>query len=165
MTRVGIIRDPEAPAGVGQFGAIQSVASTVDATLRPINSQNDDDIERAITDLAGEPGSGLIVTQNSSVLFRRKLIIALAAKYRLPAIYATRVFVTDGGLFSYGANLLDNCRGAADYVARILQGTKADDLPVNQPTQFQLTINLKTAHAMGLTIPPTLLARADEVIE
>jgi putative tryptophan/tyrosine transport system substrate-binding protein len=164
-TRVGIIRDPDAPAGVGQFGAIQSLAPTAEVALRPINSHHADDIERAITELASEPGSGLIVTQNSSVLFHRKLIIALAAKYRLPAVYATRVFVTDGGLFSYGADLLDNYRGAAGYVDRILKGVRVAELPVQQPTRFYLTINLKTAKALGLIVPNTLLVSADELIE
>jgi putative ABC transport system substrate-binding protein len=164
-TRVGIIRDPEAPAGVGQFGAIQSMAQIAKVELRPINSLNSDDIERAITELAGEPNSGLIVTQNSSVLFHRKLLIALAAKYQLPAVYATRVFVTDGGLLSYGADLLDNYRGAADYVDRILRGARPAELPVQQPSRFYLTINRKTAKAIGLTIPPMVLAQADEVIE
>jgi putative ABC transport system substrate-binding protein len=163
-TRVGIIRDPEAPAGVGQFGSIQSLAPAK-MELRPINSHNADEIERHITELAGEPGSGLIVTQNSSVLNHRKLIIALAAKYRLPAVYATRVFVTDGGLLSYGADLLENYRGAAGYVDRILKGARPAELPVQQPTRFYLTVNLKTAKAIDLTVPDNLLARADEVIE
>jgi putative tryptophan/tyrosine transport system substrate-binding protein len=164
-TRVAIVRDPEAPAGIGQFGSIQAAAPSMKMVLRSINSRNSDDIERGMTAIASETDSGLIVTQNASVLFRRKLIIALAAKHRLPAIYATRVFVADGGLLSYGANLLDNYLRAGGYVDRILKGTRAGELPVQEPTAFELVINLKTANATGLKVPASLLAVANEVIE
>ena len=164
-TRVAIIRDPEVPAGIGQFGAIQAVAPSMKMVLRAINSRDPDEIERGMTKIASETDSGLIVTQNASVLFHRKLIIALAAKYRLPAIYATRAFVADGGLLSYGPNLLDNYQRAAGYVDRILKGTRAGELPIQEPTAFELIINLKTAKAIGLNVPASLLAVVDEVIE
>jgi putative tryptophan/tyrosine transport system substrate-binding protein len=164
-TRVGIVRDPEAPAGIGQFGTIQAVAPSMKMVLSAIDSRDPDDIERGMTEIAGETNSGLIVTQNASVLFHRKQIIALAAKYRLPAVYATRTFVAGGGLLSYGANLLDNYQRAAGYVDLILKGTRAGELPIQEPTAFELIINLKTANAIGLKLPSALLNRADEVIE
>jgi putative tryptophan/tyrosine transport system substrate-binding protein len=165
MKRVAIVRDPEVPAGIGQFGAIQAVAPSMKMVLRAIDSRDPDDIERGMTEIGGETDSGLIVTQNASALLRRKLIISLAAKYRLPAVYATRSFVDDGGLFSYGPNLLDNYQRAAGYVDRILKGARAGELPVQEPKLFELIINLKTAKAIGVTFPETLLATADEVIE
>jgi putative ABC transport system substrate-binding protein len=163
--RVSIVRDPEAPAGIGQFGTIQAVAPSMKMVLRAIDSRDPDDIERGMTEIAGETHSGLIVTQNASVLFHRKLIIALAEKYRLPAVYAARTFIDDGGLLSYGANLSDNYQRAAGYVDRILKGTRAGELPIQEPTTFELIINLKTANAIGLKVPASLLALADEVIE
>jgi len=165
LTRVAVIRDPDVPAGIGQFGAIQAVALSMGLALRPIDSRDSGDIERAMTAFASETGGGLIVTQNSSVLFRRKLIIALAARHRQPTVFGTRAFVTDGGLLSYGANLLDNYHRAAGYVDLILKGARATELPVQMPAKLELVINLKTAKALGIHVPPKLLARADDVIE
>ena len=165
VTRVAVVRDPDVPAGIGQFGAIQAVAPYVGVELRPIDTRDSSAIEQAMNAFTRQTGGGLIVTQNTSVLFHRKLIIALAARHRLPAVYASRFLVRDGGLLSYGPNLSDNYRRAASYVDRILKGEKPTDLPVQAPTKFELAINLKTAKAMGLDVPATLLARADEVIE
>ena len=165
VTRVAVVRDPNVPAGIGQFGAIQAVAPYVGVELRPIDTRDSSEIEQAMNAFTRQTGGGLIVTQNTSVLFHRKLIIALAARHRLPAVYASRFLVTDGGLLSYGPNLSDNYRRAASYVDRILKGEKPADLPVQNPAKYELVINLKTAKALGLEVPPMLLTRADEVIE
>jgi putative tryptophan/tyrosine transport system substrate-binding protein len=165
VTRVAILRDPDIPAGIGQFGAVQTAAGYVGVELHPIDTRDSGEIEQAIASFTRRPGGGLIVTQNTSVLLRRKLIIALAASHRLPAVYASRFFAMDGGLLSFGPNLLDNYRRAAGYVDRILRGEKPAVMPVQAPTKYELVINLKTAKALGIEVPPTLFARADEVIE
>src|SRR5215471_8602073 len=165
VTRVAILRDPNIPAGIGQFGAIQTAAGYMGVEVQPIDIRDSEEIEQAIGSFTRRPGGGLIVTQNTSVLPHRKLIIALAASHRLPAVYASRFFAMDGGLLSFGANLLDNYRRAAGYVDRILRGEKPADMPVQAPTKYELVINLKTAKALGIEVPPTLFARADEVIE
>ena len=165
VTRVAVLRDPATAAGMGQFGAIQSVAPSFGVELRPVNVRDPGEIERAIANFAAEPNGGLIVTANPLATFHRGLIIALAARHRLPAVYINRFFVTDGGLISYGPDLVDHYRRAAGYVDRILKGEKPADLPVQAPTKYELVINLKTAKTLGLTVPQTLLARADQVIE
>jgi putative ABC transport system substrate-binding protein len=165
VTRIGVVRDPAITAGIGQFGAIQSVAPSF-GVLTPINERDDaGEVERAIAAFARGPGGGLIVTGSGLTLLHRNLIIRLAAQYKLPAVYNARYFVADGGLMSYGADSLDGFRRAANYVDRILKGEKPADLPVQSPTKYELVINLKTAKALGLTVPQSLLAGADEVIE
>jgi putative ABC transport system substrate-binding protein len=164
VKRVAVLRTITG-AGPGYFGVIQAVAPTLGVELRPIDTRDAGQIERAIIAFASEPNSGLIATPGGGVLQYRKLIVALAAQHRLPAIYAYRSHVMSGGLMSYGLDNLDQFRRAAGYVDRILRGEKPADLPVQAPTKYELVINLKTAKALGLTIPPTLLARADEVIE
>jgi len=152
-------------AGPGQFGAIQAVAPSLGVELRPIDTGDAGEIERAVVAFASEPNGGLIAATGGGVLKHRELIVALAARHRLPAIYAYRSHVVSGGLMSYGNDNLDQYRRAAGYVDRILRGEKPADLPVQAPTKYELIINLKTVKALGLTVPPTLLARADEVIE
>ena len=161
------IRDPTVAAQMGQMGAIQSVAPSLGVELRPVEARDAGEIERAITAFARGSNSGLIlVGPTSSVERYRDLIVALAARHRLPAIYPSgRFYVTGGGLISYGPDPIDQYRRAAGYVDRILKGEKPADLPVQQPTKFELIVNLKTAKALGLTVPETLLARVDEVIE
>jgi putative ABC transport system substrate-binding protein len=163
VTRVAVLRD--FAAGLGQLGAIQSVASSFGVELSPIDVRDAGEIERAVTAFARFPNGGLIVTGSTPALVHRELITTLAARHRLPAVYAFRYFVTSGGLISYGPNSIDPFRRAAAYVDRILKGEKPSDLPVQAPTTHQLAINLKTAKALGLTVPDTLLARADEMIE
>ena len=166
VTRAAVLRDPAIPAGIGQFAVIQSVASSVGVEVSPINLRDPNEIERGIATFASSSnGGGLIVTASLLAAFHSPLITALAAKYKLPAVYSNRTFVTAGGLISYGTDLVDQYRRAAGYVDRILKGEKPADLPVQAPTKYELAINLKTAKSLGLTIPPTLLARADEVIE
>jgi putative ABC transport system substrate-binding protein len=166
VTRIGVVRDPAITAGIGQFGAIQSVAPSFGVELTPINERDDaGEVERAITAFARGSGGGLIVTGSGLTLVHRNLIIRLAAQYKLPAVYNARYFVADGGLMSFGPDSLDGFRRAASYVDRILKGEKPADLPVQAPTKNELVINLKTAKALGLQIPPTLFASADEVIE
>jgi putative tryptophan/tyrosine transport system substrate-binding protein len=167
VKRVAVIRDPSVPAGSGGLAAIQTVAAFSGVELTPVGVRDAGEIERAITAFARGSNGGLIVVgPTSSVERYRDLIIALAARYRLPAIYPTgRSYVTAGGLMSYGPDPLDQYRRAAGYVDRILKGEKPADLPVQTPTKYELVINLKTAKALGLEVPPTLLARADEVIE
>jgi putative ABC transport system substrate-binding protein len=166
VKRVAVIRDPSVPAGSGGLAAIQTVAPSLGVELTPIGVRDAGEIERAITAFARASNGGLIlVGPSSSVQRYRDLIIALAARYRLPAIYSGRHYVTGGGLISYGADPIDQYRRAAGYVDRVLKGEKPGDLPVEQPTKFELVINLKTARALDLNIPPALLARADEVIE
>ena len=165
VTRVAVLRDSALAAGPGQFGALQAVAPSLGMELRPIDLQDAGEIERAIGAFAGIPNSGLIVTGSPSATIHRSLIIALAARHRLPAVYYERSFVTDGGLISYGPDYLDHCRRAAGYVDRILKGEKPADLPVQGPTKYELVVNLKIAKTLGIEVPAGLLARADEVIE
>jgi len=165
VTRAAILRDPAISAGIGQFGAIQAVAPSLGVEASPINVRAADEIERAVADFARAPNGGLIITGSALAIVHRHLIIALAAKHRLPAVYFQRTLVADGGLISYGADVLDQYRRAASYVARILKGEKPADLPVQTPTKYELVINLKTAKALSLEIPSSVLARTDEVIE
>ena len=165
MTRAAVLREAADPAGTGQFGAIQSVAPSFGVELSPVNVRDAGEIERAVTAFARSSNGGLIVVAGGLVIVHRELIIALAARHRLPAVYFNRIYVTGGGLISYGPENFDQYRRAASYVDRILKGEKPSDLPVQAPTKYELLINLKTAKALGLTVPPTLLARADEVIE
>jgi putative ABC transport system substrate-binding protein len=165
VTRVAVIRDPALVAGIGQFGAIQSVAPSLGVEVSAVNVRDATEIERAVETFARSPNGGLIVAAGGTAIRHRDLIIALAARYKLPAVYNQRLFVTSGGLISYGADLIDQYRRAAGYVDRILKGEKPADLPVQAPTKYELVINLKTAKALGLTVPQALLARADEVIE
>jgi putative ABC transport system substrate-binding protein len=162
---VGVLRDRAIVAGTGQFGAIEAAAASFGVELRPIGVRDADEIERAITAFARGSNRGLIVTASPLAGIHRDLIITLAARHKLPAIYFERIFVTEGGLICYGIDYPDQYRRAAGYVDRILKGEKPADLPVQYPTKYELVINLKTAKALGLEIPPTLLARADEVIE
>jgi putative tryptophan/tyrosine transport system substrate-binding protein len=162
---VGVLRDRAIAAGTGQFGAIQTAAASFGVELSPIGVRDADEIERAITEFARGSKRGLIVTSSPLALIHRDLIITLAARHKLPAVYSDHVFVTAGGLISYGTDYPDLYRRAAGYVDRILKGEKPADLPVQFPTKYELVINLKTAKALGHEIPPTLLARADEVIE
>jgi putative tryptophan/tyrosine transport system substrate-binding protein len=164
VTRAAIIRDPTLTSAVAQFAAIQSAATPLGVELSPIDVRNSGDIERAVAAFARAPNGGLIVTSGGSST-RRSLIMTLAARHKLAAVYPFRYFVTSGGLISYGPDPIDQYRRAAGYVDRILKGEKPADLPVQAPTKYQLVINLKTAKALGLEIPPTVLARADEVIE
>ena len=165
VTRVAVIRDPTIAAGTGFFGAIQSVAPSIGVELTPLGLSEPAEIEQAIAAFARSANSGLIVTGSPLAMLHRNLIITLAARYKLPAAYFERGFVTEGGLISYGPNFVDQFRRAAEYVNRILRGEKPADLPVQAPTKYELVVNLKTAKALGLDVPPTLLARADEVIE
>jgi putative ABC transport system substrate-binding protein len=165
VKRAAVLRTLATAAGPGQFGVIQALAPTLGVELRPIDTRDAGEIERAVVAFASEPNSGLIATTGGGVLRHRDLIIALAARHRLPAVYSSRYFVTDGGLISYGPDSIDQYRRAAGYVDRILKGEKPADLPVQAPTRYELVINLKTAKALGLEVPPTVLARADEVIE
>ena len=165
LTRAIVLWDPAITAGIGQFAIIQSVATSAGIDIRPVNLRDAGKIERAITAFARTPNGGLIVTTSALSAVRRDLIIALAAGHKLPAVYFERFFVTAGGLISYGANFIDQHRRVASYVDRILKGEKPADLPVQAPTKYELVINLKTAKALGVTIPETLLATADEVIE
>ncbi len=165
ITHVAVFRDSANPAGVAQFGAIQAVAGSLGVEVRPINIHDAGEIERAVVSFARSANGGLIVTPGASDSVHHNLIIALAARQKLPAVYAFRFDVTSGGLASYGVDHLDQFRRAATYVDRILKGERPADLPVQAPTKYQLVINLRTAKALGLTVPPSLLATADEVIE
>src|SRR3974377_888846 len=165
VTRVAVFRDTSIAAGPGQFAAIQSVAPSLGVELRPFDVRDEGEIERAITAFAQSPNSGLIVTGSAQAASHRDLIIALVARHRLPAVYFGRYWAAAGGLIYYGPDFLDQLRRAAGYVDRILKGEKPADMPVQAPTKYELVINLKTAKTLGLTIPPSLLARADEVIE
>src|SRR5215831_805748 len=165
MTRAAVLRDPSLASGAGEFGAIQTVAPSFGVELRPVDVRDPEQIERDITAFAGESNGGLIVTQNALAILNRKLVITLAARHRLPAIYAYSSFVTEGGLISYGPDSMDGYRRAAGYVDRILKGEKPADLPVQAPVKYELAINLKTAKALGLEVPPSILARATEVVE
>jgi len=165
MTRAAVLRDPAIASGIGQFGAVQAVAPSLGVELTPVDVREAPQIEHTVTSFARSPNGGLIVTPSPSASRHRDLILALAARHRLPAVYAWRYFVTAGGLICYGPDSIDEYRQAAGYVDRILKGEKPADLPVQAPTKYELVINLKTARALGLEVPPTLLARADEVIE
>ena len=165
MTRTAVIRDPTIPAGAGQFGAIQSVAPSIGVELSPLSVREPSEIENAVAAFARGSNGGLIVTGSPLATTHSNLIVALAARHKLPAIYYERFFVAAGGLISYGPSFVDQFRRAAGYVDRILKGEKPADLTVQAPTKYELVINLKTARALGLDVPPSLLARADEVIE
>ena len=165
VTRAGIIRNPAVSSGSGQFGAIQAVAPFLRLEVTPIDVRNPAEIERAVAAFAGPPNGGLIITANGSAVAHRDLIIALAARHKLPAVYWQRHFVAAGGLVSYGDDGTHQYHQAAGYVDRILKGEKPGDLPVQAPTKYETVINLKTAKALGLTVPSAMLARADEVIE
>ena len=165
VTRVAVLRDPAIPAQTAQFGAIQAVAPALRVEVIPINLRDAGEIEQPVGTFARSPNGGLIATAGGAAVRHRDLIVTLAARYRLPAVYWERLFVAAGGLISYGADLVEQYRRAAGYVDRILKGAKPADLPVQAPTKYELVINLKTAKALGLEIPPTVLARADEVIE
>jgi putative ABC transport system substrate-binding protein len=165
LTRVAILRDPATAAGIGQFAAIQSVAPSFGVELRPIDIREAGEIERAVTAFARSSNGGLIVTAGSGSAIHSNQIITLAARHKLPAVYGDRHFVTGGGLISYGPDRVDQYRQAAAYIDRILKGEKPGDMPVQAPTKYELVINLKTAKALGLDVPHSMLARADEVIE
>jgi putative ABC transport system substrate-binding protein len=166
LTRVAVLRDPANPSGTGQFGAIQAVAPSFGVEeVRPVGLHDAGEIERGVTAFARESNGGLIVTPSGLAIAHREPIVKLAARHRLPAIYPFRYFVTDGGLISYGPEVVDQYRRAAGYVDRILKGTKPADLPVQQSMKFELAINLKTAKALGLTVPSMLLTSADTVIK
>jgi putative ABC transport system substrate-binding protein len=165
VTRAAILRDPANPAGIAQFGAIQAAAQSLGVEVSPISVRDAGEIERAVTAFARSANGGLIVTPSAGTSVHQDLIIALAARHRLPAVYAFRSNVTGGGLISYGVDHVDQFRRAATYVDRILKGEKPADLPVQAPTKYELIVNLKTAKALGLAIPPSVLARTDEVIE
>jgi putative tryptophan/tyrosine transport system substrate-binding protein len=165
VTRAAVLRDPAITAGIGQFAIIQSVAPAVGVEVSPVNVRDAAEIERAVTAFARTPNSGLILTASALSVVHRDLIVTLAARHKLPAVYYRRLFVIGGGLISYGADFLDQFRRAAGYVDRIFKGEKPADLPVQAPTKYELVINLKTAKTLGLEIPSSVLARADEVIE
>ena len=165
LTRAAVLRDATNPAGSAEFGVIQAAAQSLGVEVSPVGVRDDSEIERAVAAFAGSANGGLIVTPSASVSKHHELIIALAARHKLPAVYAYRFMVTGGGLISYGPNPVDQYRGAAGYVDRILKGEKPADLPVQAPTKYELVINLKTAKALNLTIPASVLGRADEVIE
>jgi putative ABC transport system substrate-binding protein len=165
VTRAGVLRDLTLASGSGQYGAIQAVAPSLGVELTAVGLSSAEEIEHAVAAFARSANGGLIVTGSTLALAHEKLIITLAARHRLPAVYSFRYFVTAGGLMSYGPNSIDPFRRAAGYVDRILKGEKPGDLPVQAPTRYELVINLKAARAIGLEVPPTLLARADEVIE
>ena len=165
VRRVAVLRDPAIASGIGQFGAVQIVAPSLGVQLSPVDVRDADEIERAVAAFASGLNGGLIVTASPVANVHRNLIVTLAARHKLPAIYFSGRFVVDGGLISYGPDLIDQYRRTAGYVDRILKGEKPADLPVQVPTKYELLINLKTAKAMGLTFPPAVLGRADEVIE
>lgn len=165
VARVAVLRDPSLPTGTGQFGVIQAAATAFRVEVIPVNVGSIDDIERGVTNFAQQPNGGLIATANPSAIGHRKRIIDLAARHKLPAVYFEPLFAKGRGLISYGPDIVDQYRRTAGYVDRILKGEKPAELPVQAPTKYNLVINLKTAKALGLEVPPALLARADEVIE
>jgi putative tryptophan/tyrosine transport system substrate-binding protein len=165
VTRAAVLRDPAVPAGIGQFAVIQSVAPSVGVDVIPVNVGDTAEFEQEVAAFARSANGGLISTASAGTAIHRDLIITLAAQHKLPAVYQERNYVTAGGLISYGPNFVDQYRRAAGYVDRILKGEKPADLPVQAPTKYELVINLKTAKALGLTVPPSVRARADEVIE
>jgi len=164
-TRAAVLRDASQGGGTGLFAAIQAVAPSLQVEVIPVNMRAADEIERAIAGFARSPTGGLVVTAGAASVVHRDLILALEARYRLPAVYYERFFAAAGGLMSYGPDRIDQYRRAAGYVDRILKGERPADLPVQVPTKYELAINLKTAKALGLNVPPTLLAIADEVIK
>jgi putative ABC transport system substrate-binding protein len=164
-TRVAVLRDPTNSSGIAQFGVIQAMAPSLRVEVSPINVRDAVEIERAITAFAHPANGGLIATSSAATALHRALILGLAARHKLPTVYYERFFVAAGALISYGPDYVDQYRQAAHYVDRILKGEKPADLPVQAPNKYELVINLKTAKALGLEVPPTLLARADEVIE
>jgi putative ABC transport system substrate-binding protein len=165
VTRAAVVRDPSLPGGTGQFGAIQGAAPSFGVELSPVGVRDANEIERAIAAFARGSNGGMIVLTSAPALVNRELITKLAALHRLPAVYTDRIFVSGGGLISYGPDRIEQVRGAAGYVDRILKGEKPADLPVQAPTKYELVINLKTAKALGIDVPQALIARADEVIE
>jgi putative ABC transport system substrate-binding protein len=165
LTHAALVYDPQQPTAAGSLAELDLAAKSLGVEVSRIAARNSADIERSIDNLARAPNAGLFVRAAGTTVQHADLIIGLAARHRLPAVYNTRYFVDGGGLASYGADTVDDCRRAASYVNRILKGERPADLPVQEPTKFDLVINLKTAKALGLTIPPTLLATADEVIE
>jgi putative tryptophan/tyrosine transport system substrate-binding protein len=165
VRKVAVLRDPNLRSGIGQWGAIQAVAPSFGVELRPVDVSDASEIERAIDAFAGSANVGLIIATSAIAILHRNRIIELAARHKLPAVYAYRIFPEAGGLVSYGPDLVDQYRHAAHYVDRILKGENPADLPVQAPTKYELVINLKTARALGLELPPTVLAVADEVIE
>ena len=165
ITRAAVVRDPSLPSGSGQFGAAQAVGPFLGMGVSAIDARDPGEIERGLAAFAQNPNGGLIVPASTPVIVHRELIIGLAAKHRLPAVYPYRFFTADGGLASYGADSIDSYRQAAGYIDRILKGEKPADLPVQAPTKYELVINLKAARALGLDVPATVLARAAEVIE
>ena len=165
IRRVAVLRDVGVAAGSGQFGAIQAVGSSLGVELRPLSVRSAEEIERGISAFAPGPNDGMIVTASPLAAVHRDRIIALAARYRLPSVFAYRHFVAAGGLVAYGPDLVGPMRRAASYVSRILKGEKSATLPIQAPTTYELVVNIRTANALGLTVPPSVLARADEVIE
>ena len=165
VTRAAVLRDPNIPAGIGQFAIIQSVAPSLGLDVRPVNTTDVAEIERAILALARLGNGGLIGTVSAGTLVHRARIIALAAQHKLPAVFNRQIYAEEGGLISYGPNTIDQFRQVAAYIDRIFKGEKPADLPVQAPTKYEMVINLKTAKALGLAVPPSVLARADEVIE
>jgi putative ABC transport system substrate-binding protein len=165
VTRAAVIRDATNPSGIAQFGVIQAMAPSLRVEVNAINTREAHEIERDVAAFARSPNGGLIIAASGVAIRHRELIITLAARHKLPAVYFASFFVTSGGLISYGADIIDQYRRAAGYVDRILKGEKPADMPVQAPTKFELVINIKTAKAIGLAVPPMLLARADEVIE
>jgi putative ABC transport system substrate-binding protein len=165
VTRAAVLRDPAIAAGIGQFAVIESVAPSVGVEVSPVNVSDAGEMERDVTAFARSSNRALVVTASAQAVVHHDLIITLAARYNLPAVYPERTFAAAGGLISYGPNYLDQYRQAAGYADRILKGEKPGDLPVQAPTKYELVINLKTAKALGLNIPASVLARADEVIE
>jgi putative ABC transport system substrate-binding protein len=165
VKRVAVLRDADLTAGIGQFAVIQSAAPSLGMDIKAINLRDPGEIERSIGSFAHAPNGGLIVTASALAIMHRELIISLAARYKLPAVYYRRYYAMSGGLVSYGYDINQQFRGTAEYVDRILKGEKPADLPVQAPTKYELVINVHTAKALGLTLPPMLLARADEVIE
>jgi putative ABC transport system substrate-binding protein len=165
VKRVGVVRDLAVPSGTAQLAAIQAVAAQLGVVVNAIGVRTGSEIEKGVTALAQEPDAGLIVTAGAATIVRREVLFTSAARARLPAIYPYRHFVADGGLLAYGPSMIEQFKLAAGYVDRILRGSKPEDLPVQAPTKYEVSINLKAAKALGLTVPPTLLARADEVIE
>jgi putative ABC transport system substrate-binding protein len=165
VTRAAVLWDPTIPPGVGQFAVIQAMAPSLGMDVSPINLRDAGEIERGIAAFARIPNGGLIVTASALAAVHRELIVALATRYKLPVVYFQRLFVDGGGLISYGSDWVDQYRRAATYIDRILKGEKPGDLPVEAPTRYELVLNLKAAKAIDLAVPPTLLARADEVIE
>jgi len=165
VTRAVVLHDPTLPVGIGVLGALQSAAPSYGIQISPVDVRDANEIERAFADFARAANGGLVVAASPGSVTNRDLIVTLAARYKLPAVYFYTSFVKSGGLISYGPDLITQYRQAASYIDRIFKGAKPADLPVQAPTKYELAINLKTAKALGLTVPPSLLARADEVIE